>query len=121
MLEGEWQILSVEYGGEVMPGRTGVLQVIGKRFAIQIGGTPREVGSVEWAVRGLAIDLDLVWRDSAGGETRRLRAIARTRGQLMQFCYYPETTPDRPDRFESRASESRPPAILVRCRRGGVD
>lgn len=119
MVEGEWQILAVEYAGEVMPDRTGVLQVIGDHFAIQIGGTPREVGSVNWEEKGPNIHLDLIWRDSGGRETRRIRAIARTRGQLMQFCYYPSTEPDRPERFESRASDTKPPAILVRCRRNG--
>ena len=117
MLEGEWTILAVEYAGEAMPGRTGRLQIIGARFALQIGGTPREVGAVEWQETTSPASLDLVWRDGAGGETRRLRAIVRVRGQLMQFCYFPEASEARPSAFDSRARADSPPTILVRCRR----
>ena len=119
MLDGEWQILAVEYGGEIMPGRTGLLQVIEGRFAIQIGGTPREVGSVEFDAAVSPARLDLVWRDSSG-ETRCMRAIARLRGQLLQFCYFPDNTDARPAQFESAATATRPPAILIRCRRSGI-
>ena len=121
MFEGEWQILAVEYGGEAMPGPTGRLQIVGKCFAIQVAGTPREVGGVELDVTASPAKLDLVWRDSKGEEARRLRAIVRIRGQLMQFCYFPDLTGSRPNQFDSRASENKPPAILVRCRRNGPD
>ncbi len=117
MLEGEWTILAVDYAGEAMPGRNGRLQIIGACFALQIGGTPREVGAVEWDETAAPATLDLVWRDGTGGEARRLRAIVRVRGRLMQFCYFPETTEARPSAFESRAGAGTPPAILVRCRR----
>ncbi|MBC8009878.1 MAG: hypothetical protein H7067_07255, partial [Burkholderiales bacterium] len=60
--------------------------------------------------------LDLVWRDADGGENRRLRAIVRVRGQLLQFCYFPENSDARPTRVDSRADATTPPAILVRCK-----
>lgn len=116
MIEGDWQILAVDYAGEPMPDRTGRLQIIGPRFAIQIGGTPREVGRVEFDAQAAPATLDLIWRDASGGETRRLRAIVRVRGQLLQFCYFPETGNARPTRFDSRADATTPPAILVRCK-----
>lgn len=117
MLEGDWQILVVDYAGEPMPGRTGKLRITGSRFALQIGGAPREVGQVEWDASGQPAKFDLVWREPGGGEARRIRAIVRVRGQLMQFCYYPETGLARPVEFASTATETSPPAILVRCRR----
>ena len=116
MIEGEWTIIAVEYAGEAMPGRTGRLEIAAGRFAMQIGGAPREVGGVEYASDDEPARLDLVWRE-AGGETRRLAAIVRVRGKLMQFCYFPEAGGGRPTIFESRATEATPPAILVRCRR----
>ena len=114
MIEGEWRILAVDYGGEALPGRHGLLQIIGPRFALQIGGAPREVGGVEHDASATPPTLDLIWREPDGGEARRMRAIVRVRGELMQFCYYPEATGDRPAAFDSRGT---PPAILVRCRR----
>lgn len=114
MLEGEWHILAVDYGNEDLPNRTGRLQIIGERFALQIGGAPREVGRIELDAAAQPATLDLVWREPDGGEARRLRAIIRVRGELMQFCYYPESTGSRPTDFNSRTS---PPAILIRCRR----
>ena len=114
MLEGEWHIITVDYAGEALPGRNGRLQIIGARFALQIGGTPREVGAVEHDASANPATLDLVWREPGGGESRRLRAIVRVRGELMQFCYYPEATGERPTAFDSTGT---PPAILVRCRR----
>jgi uncharacterized protein (TIGR03067 family) len=114
MLEGEWRILTVDYAGEALPGRNGRLQIIGARFALQIGGTPREVGAVEHDTSASPATLDLVWREPSGGESRRLRAIVRLRGDLMQFCYYPEAAGERPAAFDSTGI---PPAILVRCRR----
>jgi uncharacterized protein (TIGR03067 family) len=120
MLEGEWQILAVEYAGEAMPGRTGRLQIIDGRFAIQIGGAPREVGGVELDATTTPARLDLVWRDSGGDEARRLRAIARVRGQLLQLCYFPDAADTRPGQFDSAATESTPPAVLIRCRRSGI-
>lgn len=117
MIEGEWTILAVEYAGEAMPGRNGRLQIIGPRFSLQIGGTPREVGAVELDTISEPARLDLVWKAADGGEAKRLRAIVRVRGQLMQFCYFPEDGPGRPERFDSRAEAASPPAIVVRCRR----
>ena len=117
MIEGNWQIISVEYAGELMPGRTGHLQITGECFAIQIGGAPREVGKVEWDAAASPAKLDLVWRDSSGKDARRLRAIVRLRGRLMQFCYFPDAADARPDQFDSRVRENAPPSILVRCRR----
>jgi uncharacterized protein (TIGR03067 family) len=114
MIDGEWRILAVEYAGEALPGRNGSLQIIGPRFALQLGGTPREVGGVELEVSATPATLDLVWREPGGGEARRLRAIVRVRGELMQFCYYPEAAGERPVAFDSNGT---PPAILVRCRR----
>lgn len=115
-IDGEWTILAVEYGGEALPGRGGTLQVREGRFALQIGGTPREVGLVECAgSAGADGTLDLIWLE-AGLETRRLRAIVRTRGRLMQFCYFPENASARPRHFDSRSQVDSPPAILVRCR-----
>jgi uncharacterized protein (TIGR03067 family) len=114
MIEGDWRILAVDYAGESMPGRQGLLQILGPRFALQLGGAPREVGAVEHDAEARPATLDLIWREPGGGESRRLRAIVRVRGDLMQFCYYPETGPLRPGAFDSRGS---PPAILVRCRR----
>lgn len=114
MIEGEWNILAVDYGGEALPGRNGRLQIIGTRFALQIGGAPREVGGVEHDAAAAPATLDLIWREPGGGEARRLRAIVRVRGDLMQLCYYPEATGARPAAF---ASKGTPPAILVRCRR----
>ncbi len=116
MIEGEWLILGVDYAGEAMPGRTGKLQIIGPRFALQIGGTPREVGGVEFDAQASPATLDLIWRDPGGGEAKRLRAIVRVRGTLMQFCYFPANDVGRPPAFESRATATTPPAILVRCR-----
>jgi uncharacterized protein (TIGR03067 family) len=116
MIEGEWTILGVDYAGEPLPGRTGKLQIIGPRFALQIGGTPREVGGVEIDAQAAPATLDLIWRDSGGGEAKRLRAVVRVRGTLMQFCYFPEADAGRPAVFDSRASATTPPAILVRCR-----
>lgn len=116
MLDGDWHIQGVDYAGEPLPGRTGRLQIIGPRFALQIGGAPREVGAVELDAAATPPTLDLVWRDPAGGETRRLRAIVRLRGALMQFCYFPEGDGARPTDFDSRAHGERPPAIVVRCR-----
>lgn len=117
MIDGDWQILAVDYAGESMPGRNGRLQIIGARFALQMGGTPREVGAVELDAAASPATLDLVWRDGSGEISRRVRAIVRVRGQLMQFCYFPDESGARPPGFESRASEATPPAILVRCRR----
>jgi len=114
MFDGEWTILAVDYAGEALPGRSGLLQIIEPRFSLQIGGTPREVGGVESDSATSPATLDLIWRDSAGKETRRLSTIARVRGDLLQLCYYPESGGQRPAAFESRGS---PPAILVRCRR----
>ncbi len=116
MIEGEWTILGVDYAGEALPGRTGKLQITGPHFALQIGGTPREVGGVEIDAQASPTTLDLIWRDSGGGEAKRLRAIVRVRGTLMQFCYFPEAGAGRPAAFESRATATTPPAILVRCR-----
>lgn len=116
MIEGEWTIIAVEYAGEAMPGRTGRLEIFEKRFSLQIGGTPREVGAVEYAAEAEPARVDLVWRE-AGGETRRIAAIVRVKGQLMQLCYFPEAGGGRPATFESRAVGAAPPAILVRCRR----
>lgn len=113
MIDGEWRILTVDYAGEALPGRNGSLQIIGARFALQLGGAPREVGGVELDASATPPTLDLVWRE-AGGEARRLRAIVRVRGDLMQFCYYPEAAGERPAAFDSNGT---PPAILVRCRR----
>lgn len=113
MIEGEWRILAVDYGGEALPGRAGRLQIIGPRFSLQIAGAPREVGAVEHDPGANPATLDLIWRDG-GRETRRMRAIVRVRGDLMQFCYYPEADTHRPAAF---SSEGTPPAILVRCRR----
>ena len=114
MIEGEWTILAVDYGGEALPARGGSLWITGARFALQIGGAPREVGAVEHDASAAPATLDLVWREATIGESRRLRAIVRVRGELMQFCYYPEAEGQRPAAFESRGT---PPAILVRCRR----
>ncbi len=114
MIEGEWRILAVDYAGEALPGRNGRLQIIGTRFSLQIGGTPREVGAVEQNPEASPATLDLIWREAGGDEARRLRAIVRVRGDLMQFCYYPEAAGERPAVFESKGT---PPAILVRCRR----
>lgn len=116
MIDGEWSILGVDYGGDPLPGRTGRLQIIGSRFALQIGGTPREVGGVEFDAQATPATLDLIWREPGGGESKRLRAIVRTRGTLMQFCYFPEAGASRPSVFDSNPTESSPPAILVRCR-----
>ncbi|MCU0794294.1 MAG: hypothetical protein MUE42_15940 [Opitutaceae bacterium] len=79
--------------------------------------TPREVGGVEVDTAATPAALDLIWREAGGEESRRIRAIVRVRGQLMQFCYYPENAGMRPLAFESRATAHTPPAILVRCRR----
>jgi hypothetical protein len=117
MIEGEWRILAIDYAGEALPGRNGRLQIIGPRFALQIGGAPREVGAVEHDPNATPATLDLVWREAGGSESRRLRAIVRVRGDLMQFCYYPDTADQRPSAFSSRGT---PPAILVRCRREPV-
>ncbi len=114
MIEGEWSIIAVNYGGETLPGRNGRLQILGSRFSLQIGGTPREVGAVEHDADASPATLDLVWREPGGGEARRLRAIVRVRGDILQFCYYPEAAGERPSAFESTGV---PPAILVRCRR----
>lgn len=114
MLEGEWHILAVHYGNQDLPNRTGRLEIVGTRFALQIGGTPREVGGVEFDGTADPAILDLIWREPGGGEARRIRAIVRVRGELMQFCYYPESTGPRPPRF---SSSGEPPAILIRCRR----
>jgi uncharacterized protein (TIGR03067 family) len=114
MIQGEWRILAVDYGGDALPGRHGRLQIIGTRFSLQIGGTPREVGAVEQNSEVTPATLDLIWREPGGGESRRLRAIVRVRGDLMQFCYYPEAVGQRPAAFDSNGT---PPAILVRCRR----
>lgn len=120
-IEGDWAILAVEFGGEALPGRNGRLQVRQGRFALQIGGAPREVGLVEFAAPpGPPATLDLIWLE-AGLETRRLRAIVRTRGQLMQFCYFPENGSARPRHFDSRSRADTPPAILVRCRQTLAD
>lgn len=114
VIEGEWHIQSVDYGGEAMPGRHGRLQILAGRFSLQIAGTPRQVGAVELDSNAQpASTLDLIWHES-GAESRRLRAIVRVRGELMQFCYYPDATMPRPTVFSSEGS---PPAILVRCRR----
>lgn len=120
MLEGDWNIIAVEYGGEALPGRTGRLEIVGARFALQLGGAPREVGRVEYLAGDgpAAGTLDLVWREHGERETRRLRAIVRTRGELMQFCYYPDATVARPGMFRS---DGAPPAILVRCKRRAAD
>ncbi|MEN9840501.1 MAG: hypothetical protein RL376_301 [Verrucomicrobiota bacterium] len=115
-LDGEWHILGVDYAGEPLPGRTGRLQIIAPRFAIQIGGTPREVGGVEFVSSAEPASLDLIWRDHGGGEVRRIRAIVRRRGTLMQFCYYPEGGTSRPTTFDTLPTATTPPAILVRCR-----
>jgi uncharacterized protein (TIGR03067 family) len=117
MIEGEWRILTVDYAGEALPGRNGRLQIIGARFSLQIGGAPREVGGVEQDAAASPATLDLIWREPGGGESRRLRAIVRVRGDLMQFCYYPEAAGARPAAFDSNGT---PPAILVRCRRTGM-
>ncbi len=114
MLEGDWRIVAVDYAGEALPGRLGSLFITGSRFALQIGGAPREVGAVEHDASASPATLDLVWREGGGREARRLRAIVRVRGELMQFCYYPEAEGARPAAFDSRGT---PPAILVRCRR----
>ena len=114
MIEGEWRILAVDYAGEALPGRNGRLQIIGARFSLQIGGTPREVGAVEQNPDASPATLDLIWREAGGNESRRLRAIVRMRGELMQLCYFPEDTGERPAAFDSKGT---PPAILVRCRR----
>jgi uncharacterized protein (TIGR03067 family) len=114
MIEGEWRILAVDYAGEALPGRNGRLQIIGARFSLQIGGTPREVGAVEHDTSATPATLDLIWREPGGGEARRLRAIVRVRGDLLQLCYYPEAAGQRPSAFDSKGT---PPAILVRCRR----
>jgi uncharacterized protein (TIGR03067 family) len=114
MIEGEWSILAINYGGETLPGRNGRLQIIGERFSLQIGGAPREVGRVEHDALANPATLDLVWREAGGAESRRLRAIVRVRGELLQFCYYPEAIGQRPAAFEA---DGTPPAILVRCRR----
>lgn len=116
MLEGEWTILGVDYAGEALPGRTGRLQIIGPRFSLQIGGTPREVGGVEFDPAATPPTLDLIWRENGGSETKRLRAIVRVRGSVMQFCYFPDPQAGRPVAFETRATDATPPAILVRCR-----
>jgi uncharacterized protein (TIGR03067 family) len=114
MLDGDWHIQSVDYGGEPMPGRHGQLQILAGRFSLQIAGTPRQVGAVELDIAAQpAPTLDLIWHES-GAESRRLRAIVRVRGELMQFCYYPDIASPRPSVF---SSEGTPPAILVRCRR----
>jgi uncharacterized protein (TIGR03067 family) len=114
MLEGDWHIQSVDYGGEALPERHGQLQILAGRFSLQISGTPRQVGAVELdPAAHPAPALDLIWHE-AGTETRRLRAIVRVRGELMQFCYYPDAALPRPAAF---ASTGTPPAILVRCRR----
>ena len=114
MLEGEWLIQSVDYGGEALPDRHGQLQILAGRFSLQIAGTPRQVGAVELSPDATpAPALDLIWHES-GEETRRLRAIVRVRGELMQFCYYPDAALPRPGEFSSNGT---PPAILVRCRR----
>lgn len=114
MIEGEWRILAVDYAGEALPDRHGRLQIIGARFSLQIGGAPREVGGVEHDAAASPATLDLVWREAGDGESRRVRAIVRVRGDLMQFCYYPEAAGERPVAFNSNGT---PPAILVRCRR----
>lgn len=116
MIEGEWRILAVEFGGETVPARTGFLQILGSRFSLQVSGTPREVGSIEHELSTQPATLDLVWHHPDGSEARRLRAILRRRGDLLQLCYYPSENTGRPSLFESRATESSPPAILVRCR-----
>lgn len=117
MIEGEWTIVAVEYGGDALPARGGGrLQILGSRFSLQMGGAPREVGAVEQDAAATPATLDLVWRDGAGRENRRLRAIVRVRGELLQLCYYPDEGAARPSRFESRAVEGAPPAVLVRCR-----
>ncbi len=118
MIEGDWTIIAVEYGGEALPGRTGRLEIVGERFALQLAGTPREVGRVEYTA-GVATasetdTLDLVWREAGNREIRRLRAIVRRRGELMQFCYYPDAAAGRPGAFRSDGAI---PAILVRCKR----
>ncbi len=116
MIEGDWQIIAVEYGGEALPGRTGRLEIVGERFALQLGGTPREVGRVEFlpSTSPAPATLDLVWREAGNRETRRLRAIVRQRGEVMQFCYYPDASMARPEVFRS---DGPTPAILVRCKR----
>ena len=116
MIDGEWIILGVDYAGEAIPGRTGRLQLIGPRFSIQIGGSPREVGAVVFDPASEPLSLDLIWRGASGEETRRLRAIVRVRGSLMHFCYFPEAGGARPSTFDSRATSTTPPSILVRCR-----
>jgi hypothetical protein len=125
MLDGDWQILAIDYGHEALPGEGGLLQIIGSRFSLQLGGAPRTVGGVEYRAASDTAEgataapatLDLSWSDTLGAPARRIRAIVRVRGDLMQFCYYPEEGPARPGAFEARASAAHPPAILVRCRR----
>ncbi len=116
MIEGEWRILAVDFGGETVPARTGLLQILGSRFSLQVSGTPREVGQVEHDPTATPATLDLVWHHPDGSEARRLRAILRRRGELLQLCYFPNENTGRPSLFESRATDTTPPAILVRCR-----
>jgi uncharacterized protein (TIGR03067 family) len=116
MIEGEWRILAVDFGGETVPARTGSLQILGSRFSLQVSGAPREVGSIEHNFAASPAALDLVWHHPDGREIRRLRAILRRRGDLLQLCYFPNENTGRPSLFESRATDATPPAILVRCR-----
>ena len=117
MLDGNWNILAVEYAGETMPGRTGSVRFGGAAFALQLEDQPPEMGQAELNSLGSPAALDLVWREDGGKITRRIRAIVRVRGRLMQLCYFPDDGPDRPADFESRATADRPPAVLIRCRR----
>lgn len=120
MLEGEWQILSVEYGGETIPGRVGTLEITGARFVLRLQGLPSESGRLHLNDRSSPASLDLMWTDRAGAAPgRSLNAIVRVRGGLMQLCYVPEAGAARPGEFASRATPLSPPAVLIRCRRGG--
>ncbi len=118
MLEGEWQILAVEYGGETIPGRVGTLEITGTRFELRLQGLPAENGRLTLDDRAAPASLDLMWTDRAGAPGRSLRAIVRVRGGVMQLCYVPEAGAARPSEFASRATPLSPPAVLIRCRRG---
>jgi uncharacterized protein (TIGR03067 family) len=116
ILHSSWRILAVEYAGEAVPDRGGWLHLAATSFTLHHDDTAPQSGTLTLDAAASPAALDLAWR-GADGSPYRLRAIVRTRGELMQFCYFPANDQGRPARFDSRAANGEQPAILVRCRR----
>ncbi|MDR1281866.1 MAG: hypothetical protein LBK99_13735 [Opitutaceae bacterium] len=117
MIDGIWEPRGAEFGGQAVPPPGLLMTIEADRYTITREGGERDAGRIEISGDSSAgwHEIDIVCEQGIGAG-RRLRAIMRRRGNLLQLCYHAEENGERPQAFVSRRGSL---AVLVRYRRSG--